>query len=171
MKVKLSFYGVGRGANGYNATSHKKVSDFIKPEFMRRHIEIDYNNRTDLVRQFYSIFVEREYNYRDICTIRRFLIRKKLTNAEVHAILFRLGFRYKINPMTRRIKNMSHMAIDGYYNDEPYTKKAPSIEEREVKMVQHICKVSKKDSCNNYNEETCFCCSYCDGFIQKVGKA
>jgi|WetSurMetagenome_2_1015567.scaffolds.fasta_scaffold55253_6 hypothetical protein len=121
MKVRLSFYGKGRGSCG-NQKIHKNVSDFIKTEFLCKSLEIDYNNRTDLVRKFYFIFIEKDYTYRDICTIRRFLQRKKLTKVEIHAILYRLGFRYKIRPMTHRFRTMSHIAIDGYYNDEPRNK-------------------------------------------------
>ena len=88
MKLRLSWRG-GRGRSAIH-----RGSNFIKPEYLGRTFEFDENNRTEIVRFLQQIFIEREYNFRDVHGITQFLRRKFLTRAEIHAVVMHLGYHY-----------------------------------------------------------------------------
>jgi len=101
------------GGNGRAKTSVRSAYDFLKPEFVGgygKHLRVDYRDRTDLTRQFMSIFLEKKYNEYDIRAIVHFLKRFHLTRSEIHAIIFHLDYRYK------KPKVQGNLKIDGYYD-------------------------------------------------------
>lgn len=104
--IQLSF-----GGNSRNQV--RSAYDFLKPEFVGgrgKRLRVDYTDRTDLVRQFMSIFQEKQYNEFDIRAIVHFLKRFHLSRSEIHAVIFHLGFRYK-HPQVQ-----GNLKIGGYYD-------------------------------------------------------
>jgi hypothetical protein len=87
---------------------------YLKPEHVGKWIEVDYSDRSSVVKAFMGVFLVREYSRREAAVITRFLRRKGLTRAEVHGVMLHLGFRYStINASLARI------AIDGYCDRKP----------------------------------------------------
>ena len=63
----------------------KKIRDFIKPQYIGKSVEVDYDQRSSVVRAFMDIFVVRDYSSTEIQTIAHFLKRYHLSRAEIHA--------------------------------------------------------------------------------------
>ena len=104
--IRLSF-----GGNGRN--SSRSAYDFLKPEFVGmygKRLFVDYDDRSDLVRQFMGVFLKKEFTAFDIRVIIHFLKRFHLSKAEINAVVFHLGFRY----VTPRCQG--NLKIDGYYD-------------------------------------------------------
>lgn len=99
----------------------KSLSDLVKPKFLNKRIKIPLANRTKIVRFFMGIFKQKKYNYREISRIRRFLRRFHLSNAEIHAVVFSLGYQYSSN-VTGNL-NLRHLKLNGYLDDKPKRRK------------------------------------------------
>ena len=118
MKVRLSF--AGSHLNAKSGGQRKKVSDFLKPEYLGKVIEIDNNDRSSVVRAFMDTFLVRDYSSREIQTITHFLNRYHLSRAEIHAVVLHLGYRYNTGN-----KALRHLAIDGYFDNHPSKSRKP----------------------------------------------
>jgi len=107
LKVKL---GVG-GIRG-NLQSARSI---IKDVYVGKTFKFDPENRTKIIRFFMEALrkCDPKESYK-AKRIRQFLDRFHLTNAEIHAILFHIGFRYssKYGGGTPSLRNIK---INGYY--------------------------------------------------------
>ena len=99
-----------------STSKHWKTKDFIKPEYVGKAIDLDFEDRTSLVRNLMNIFLIREYTSREIQFITTFLHRMKLTRAETNAVILHLGFHYKSTYNYSAFKNIT---IDGYVDRRP----------------------------------------------------
>lgn len=93
------------------------ASDFIKPEFLRTVRYFRKDDRTTILRFFYSIFKDNLVNNIDqsmIKRIRSFLNSFKLTRAEVNAIILHLGYKYANCSHFRQ--NNANLVINGYFD-------------------------------------------------------
>lgn len=98
-----------------------KASDFLKIEYLNKNVKLDYTNRTELVRFFMNVFKPNLIiTQGKVCRIRIWLSRLHLTNAEIHAILFHLGFRYKTLPNCAQTKSshLTNIRINGYFDNQ-----------------------------------------------------
>lgn len=94
------------------------LRSYVKDEYVGKVFNIEVANRTAIVRLFMdALRVCRANDSQKAKSIRRFLKRFHLSNAEIHSILFHIGFRYSVsdkyaqgNPKLRNIK------INGYYD-------------------------------------------------------
>ena len=88
MKVRLSF--AGSNLDAKSDGQRKKARDFVKPEYLGKAIDVDYDDRSSIVRAFMGVFVVRDYSSRKIQTITHFLNRCHLSRAEIHAVILHL---------------------------------------------------------------------------------
>jgi predicted transport protein len=107
MIVRLSFTG-----RYFNAKSGRRA--FLKPEYMGKKIEVDYDDRSSVVRTFMGVFVEREYTSYEIKAITEFLKRYHLNRAEILAVIHHLGYRYH-----KRYTALGHVAVADYLDFNP----------------------------------------------------
>jgi predicted transport protein len=107
MIVRLSFTG-----RYFDAKSGRRA--FLKPEYMGKKIEVDYDDRSSVVRTFMGIFVEREYSSYEIKSITQFLKRYHLNRAEILAVIHHLGYRYH-----KRNTYLGHVSVAGYLDFNP----------------------------------------------------
>lgn len=96
---------------GHGGTS--SLRQFVKDEYIGKVFRISPNNRTELVRLFMHAFKTPIQNQHVIGAATRFLRNQHLSKAEIHAIIFSLGYRYcQLN----RNAFLSNVKINGYYN-------------------------------------------------------
>jgi len=98
-----------------NRGARRPLSDFIKPPFCRGQSFKILDEPTTKVRFLMSLFRrDITIDYHLARRIRYFLKQYKLTNAEIHAILFNLGFRYATKRKGGPIYNCENVKINGY---------------------------------------------------------
>jgi len=107
LKVKVGCGGI-RG-------NLESVRSIIKDAYIGKTFKFKPNNRTKIIRFFMGILRKCEPNdsYK-AKRIRQFLRRFHLTNAEIHAILFHIGFRYSTSTPTSN-KSLCNIKINGYF--------------------------------------------------------
>ncbi len=110
--------GIRLGWCGDKGACHKHGKEYIKPEYLGKMVKLNLSNRSDVVRFFMNIFLEREYTFRDISSISKFLKRKGLSRAERHAVIYKLGYRYSI-PISAK-NSMENLSINGYFCHRRY---------------------------------------------------
>ena len=112
MKIHLSF--VGKHFDTESGERRKRANELLKPEYVGKTIEIDYNDRSSVVRAFMDIFLEREYTPYEIKAVTHFLKRYHLSRAEIHAVILHLGYRYN-----KRNKSVGNVAVGKYLDNNP----------------------------------------------------
>jgi predicted transport protein len=111
MLVRLSFKGTSRDPV---SGERRNAGFFLKPQYIGRKIEVNYDDRSSLVRTFMDVFLEREYTTHDIKAISRFLKRYHLNRAEVLAVIHHLGYRY-----SKRYNVLGNVAVADYLDFNP----------------------------------------------------
>jgi hypothetical protein len=112
LKVRLSFG--GRQLDVKSGLLRRKGREFLKLEYLGRVIDVDYTNRSVVVRTFMDVFNEREYTSQEIKSIKRFLKRYHLNRAEVLAVILHLGYRYSAHNTS-----LGNVAIADYLDCKP----------------------------------------------------
>ena len=112
MKVHLSF--VGKYFDGKSGERRKRSRELLKPEYIGKSIEVDYTDRSSVVRAFMDIFLEREYTPYEIKAVTRFLKRYHLSRAEILAVILHMGYRYN-----KRNKSVGNVAVADYLDNNP----------------------------------------------------
>jgi predicted transport protein len=112
MKIHLWF--VGKHVDTKSGEQRERTRQLLKPEYVGKSIEVDYDDRSSVVRTFMDIFLEREYTAYEIRAVTRFLKRYYLSRAEIHAIILHLGYRYN-----KRNKAVGNMALADYLDNNP----------------------------------------------------
>ncbi len=98
--------GVNRNKSGHH------LRDIVKSEYLGQRYY--FGSRTDRLRFVMSAFVDGvviDKQYAKIIT--RLLHDQSFSRAEVHAVLFRLGFRYKITQPSYN-HDIRNLQVDGY---------------------------------------------------------
>lgn len=106
MKIYVRWAGLHRG----NIT---KSTRFFKHGFLGKTFLGLRNDRTAIVRFFMEIFKDKKYSEHDIKAITRWL-KNWLSKAEIHAVVWSLGFRYKGDHCSNR--SLRNIRINGYHN-------------------------------------------------------
>ena len=107
----------------------KSIREVIKEEYVGKTFEVDENNRTEVVRLFMDALREVDSDdYLKARAIRHFLGRFSLSNAEIHAILFKKGFRYapkkgKYGSYCIGVASLRNIKIDAYHDHQTKTTK------------------------------------------------
>ena len=117
-KLHIRFTKGGRRKGG----AIKTIRDFIKDEYVGKQFNIPIANRTKIIRLFMKAIKPCKKDGGTIKTrIAHFLQRYHLSRAERHAILFKLGYRYKV----KRTKGLTlrNMKINGYLDHQSRNRK------------------------------------------------
>ena len=96
-----------------SSTSHKsKLKQLLKPNLIGKTYY--FNTTSERLRFVFSIFNrEAKIEKYGAASIRRFLNTQGLSRAEIHAVLFNLGFRYKYVSSSYD-HNLKNLQVDGY---------------------------------------------------------
>jgi hypothetical protein len=90
-----------------------KIIDLLKPEYKRKTV-CYFNTRTERLRFTLNIFDRTiKITTSESKVIRRFLNQNKFTRAEIHTVLFNLGFRYKYTSSSTN-HDLVNLQVDGY---------------------------------------------------------
>jgi hypothetical protein len=110
------------------------ASRFLKPEYSGKPLELDFNDRRSVVKTFMDAFLEREYSEREVAVISGFLKRKGLTRAEIHAVMFHLGYRYTTmtSPLTM------HLKVGKYLHNKPFQVVVEEKREKERERIRNL---------------------------------
>jgi hypothetical protein len=95
------------------------IRRLIKNDYIGKHFFIDIEDRTKIIRLFLCALKQiQKDDYRTASVIRQFLRRFHLSNAEIHAVLFHIGFRYSSSNNSGSYKNihLDNIKINGYYD-------------------------------------------------------
>jgi hypothetical protein len=109
-------------------------SRFIKPEYFCKILDLDLDNRSSVVKAFMQVFLERQYSAREVAILSSFLKRKGLSRAEIHAVIFHLGYRYTtINgPLTK------HLKVGTYLDKKPFRVVVEEKREKERQRIRNL---------------------------------
>lgn len=118
-KLLISF---SMGQGGARGGMIYSVREFIKEGFVGKKLGIPIKNRTEVVRVFMTAIkkFENPHNHRLARRVRRFLSRFHLSNAEIHAVLFQAGFRYRCVGRKGAESNskLRNIRLNGYHDNK-----------------------------------------------------
>jgi predicted transport protein len=112
--MKIHLWSVSKHLNTKSGERRRRASEFLKPEYVGKSIEVDYDDRSSVVRTFMDIFLEREYTSYEIKSVTHFLKRYHLSRAEIHAVILHLGYRY-----CKRNRSVGNVAVADYLDNNP----------------------------------------------------
>jgi hypothetical protein len=114
--MKIHLWSVGKHFDTKSGKRRIRVNELLKPEYVGKSIEVDYSDRSSVVRAFMDIFLEREYTTYEIKAVTHFLKSYYLSRAEIHAVILHLGYRYhECNRTLSFALNLTNVAVAKMY--------------------------------------------------------